>query len=106
MSATKLQGASLFLLICRQLQDSVVTGREDPSGRRTNASTFSLQRLIGGSPGTQPVGCGPPAPGGDARPRSRPALSTKVFESSAHHLAEDLRLLPTYQVPVGAGDGL
>src|SRR5262249_4335760 len=64
MSATKLQGASLFLLICRQLQDSVVTGREDPSGRRTNASTFSLQRLIGGSPETQPVGCGPPARAG------------------------------------------
>src|SRR5579864_1650814 len=39
MSATKLQGASLFLLICRDLQDSVSTGREDPSGRRTRRRT-------------------------------------------------------------------
>src|SRR5919198_4086667 len=43
MFATKLQGASLFLLICLDLQDSARTGREDPSGRR-NWASWSLYR--------------------------------------------------------------
>src|SRR5437879_8045658 len=38
MSATKLQGASLFFLFAAIYRLCAVTGREDPSGRRTNAS--------------------------------------------------------------------
>src|SRR5207244_9781936 len=38
MSATKLQGASLFFLFAAIYRLCAVTGIEDPSGRRTNAS--------------------------------------------------------------------
>src|SRR5256885_4106666 len=48
MSATKLQGASLFFLFAAIYRLCAVTGREDPSGRRTDASKQCYP--IGGRP--------------------------------------------------------